>query len=103
MGIQPTYEGLTIDPAFPQKAFKFSTSTLTLNLNETEICGFYKPIREDDLLIRIKKPQHWSTNILVTINEQDFSKNYTIEEDWFLIKYKIPKTGMKFSFKKLND
>ncbi|HUX98392.1 MAG TPA: hypothetical protein VMV49_02445 [Candidatus Deferrimicrobium sp.] len=96
VGINPTIEGLVIDPRIPQKTFKFSTPLLGVEIQETEIKGFYKPVREDHCTLRIKKPKSWNQNIKVLINGQPLTKELVIEKEWILINAKIPGTGLKF-------
>ncbi len=99
VGINPTKKGLTIDPRLPQKIFEFRTPTIAFNLAETELKGFYKPVKEDICEIRVRKPSHWTDDITAFINGEPAGENFTVEKEWLIIKYRVPISGLQFAFK----
>ncbi|MHA1278680.1 MAG: GH36-type glycosyl hydrolase domain-containing protein [Candidatus Helarchaeota archaeon] len=99
VGINPTKKGLIIDPTLPQKTFQFQSPTITFNLGASEIKVVYRPVKEDECEIRIRKPNHWVANITATINGEPSSNRFTIEDNWLVIRSVIPITGLNFVFK----
>lgn len=99
VGIIPTNKGLDIDPRIPLKKFQFRTPILTLEVDENEIKGSYKPLAEDLSRIRIKKPESWKENIKVLVDDQIGDRYFKIEEGWLIIEKVIPITGINFELK----
>jgi len=97
VGIEFTMDGLIIDPKIPEKEFSFRTPIFALEKKKNQIKGFYKPLTEDECIIRIKKPLDWDQDIEVMLNGQIITENFVIEEKWVCIKIKIPVTGVEFS------
>jgi len=96
VGIEFTLDGLIIDPKIPEKAFSFWTPMLALEVKENQMKGFYKPLTEDNCIIRIKRPLDWNQDIEVLLNGQVAMENVIIEGSWVCIKVDIPATGIEF-------
>ncbi|NVM56224.1 MAG: hypothetical protein HWN66_21185, partial [Candidatus Helarchaeota archaeon] len=101
VGINFTYDGLTIDPRLPHNKFKFWTPVFALETDENKIEGFYRPVIDSDCLIRVRKPKHWTKNITTSVNGQPVTENFEIEGQWLLLKLRIPDTGISFSLEHL--
>jgi hypothetical protein len=61
-GLEPTVDGLTIDPLLPFKRFTLTTPVLEVSVGEKEIQGSYTPRALGEFTLRIKLPRGWNRN-----------------------------------------
>ncbi|NVM30511.1 MAG: hypothetical protein HWN65_16850 [Candidatus Helarchaeota archaeon] len=101
VGINFTFEGLTIDPKLPYNKFRFRTPVFTLETDENKIKGFYRPSSDSDCLIRVRKPEDWTKNITASVNGRPVREKFEIEDQWLLLKLRIPDAGISFSLEHL--
>jgi hypothetical protein len=97
IGINFTLDGLEIDPKLPCEDFRLKTPRIALDVKPMRITGFYKPLKQDECVIRVRKPKNWSGKIVALIEKQNAGKNFSIEGDWLILKVLLPETGLHFS------
>lgn len=76
-GIQPTKDGLIIDPKVPFEEFSLETYLLIINFTSDSVSGFYRSVGDDAIKIQVKLPSGLNGEVLVKVDGEEV--DYTID------------------------